>query len=131
MARGLLRRVEQGVSSGLNMKGRTRKKSPKKRWIDPGQLGLFDAIETRAGAGSDSAKAPKAMRSRAALVERPAVLTPREAAHYLNVSASTLKNWRAKNFGPAWRKRGARLIAYFPADLDAFLRENANPRTQR
>lgn len=113
------------------MKGRTRKKSPKKCWSDPGQLGLFDAIETRARARASSAKTPKAMRLKAALVERPTVLTPREAARYINVSESTLKNWRAKKIGPAWRKRGARLIAYFPADLDAFLRENVHARMPR
>lgn len=108
------------------MKGRTRRKSPKKRWSDPGQLGLFDAIEAhssvRQGSGAASTKTSKAKRSRAAPVEHPVVLTPREAAGYLNVSESTLKNWRAKNIGLAWRKRGARLIAYFPADLDLFLR---------
>ncbi|HCK84782.1 MAG TPA: hypothetical protein DHW63_09785 [Hyphomonadaceae bacterium] len=117
------------------MAGRTRKKSPKKRWTDPGQLGLFDAAETRpsarAAARTASTKAPKAKRSRATQVDRAIVLTPREAALYLNVSGSTLKNWRAKNIGPAWRKRGARLIAYFPADLDAFLRENASSHTPR
>ncbi len=117
------------------MAGRARKKSPRKRWSDPGQLGLFDAAEqrppARAAARAASTKAPKGKRSRAAPVERPAVLTPREAALYLNVSESTLKNWRAKDIGPAWRNRGARLIAYFPADLDLFLREKATARTPR
>lgn len=113
------------------MKGRTRKKSPKRRWSDPGQLGLFDAVKTRARARAGAATTPKAMRLKSADAERPAVLTPREAARYLNVSASTLKHWRAKKIGPVWRKRGARLIAYFPADLDAFLRENANAVTPR
>jgi excisionase family DNA binding protein len=53
------------------------------------------------------------------------VLTPREAAAYLKVAVSTLKSWRAKKLGPAWRRRGARLVCYFPADLDAFLRRGA------
>ena len=114
------------------MAERARKKSPKKRWTDPGQLGLFDAAEAQrpkprpATQKSSSAKRPKAP-----LVDRPIVLSPREAARYLGISVSTLKNWRAKNIGPAWRKRGARLIAYFPDDLDAFLRENAGARSPR
>lgn len=59
----------------------------------------------------------------------PAVLSPREAAAYLNVSASTLKAWRRQDIGPAWRRRGARLISYFLADLDVLLQASArNPQ---
>ncbi|NJO35895.1 MAG: helix-turn-helix domain-containing protein [Rhodospirillales bacterium] len=57
--------------------------------------------------------------------ERPVVFSPREAAQYLGVSVSTLKLWRAQKIGPRWSKRGARLIAYRPADLEQFLDDNS------
>jgi hypothetical protein len=106
------------------MAGRGRKKPAKRRWSDPSQLALFDANDgDRAGAGPSKAKqsTPKPRSQRKLATEGAVVLNPREAAIYLNVSISTLKSWRAKKIGPAWRKRGARLISYFPADLDAFL----------
>jgi DNA-binding transcriptional regulator YiaG len=56
------------------------------------------------------------------------VLGPSEAAQYLGVSVSTLKNWRAKNIGPKWTLRGARLVAYRPADLEKFLDDNSAKR---
>ncbi len=94
---------------------------------DPGQLNLFEAPERRARALAKPA-APLRVRSKrvtAAAIEPPGILTPREAATYLNVAVSTLKSWRAKNFGPTWRRRGARLVFYFQADLDAFLQRGA------
>jgi DNA-binding transcriptional regulator YiaG len=56
------------------------------------------------------------------------VLNPYEAAQYLGVSVSTLKNWRAKSIGPKWTMRGARLVAYRPADLEKFLDDNSAKR---
>ena len=117
------------------MARRGQKKSPKKRWTDPGQLGLFDTAEKRdaqrATPRPATQKSSNAKGSKTTLVDRPVVLSPREAARYLGISESTLKNWRVKKIGPAWRKRGARLIAYFPADLDGFLRANDKIRTPR
>lgn len=101
----------------------------RRRRGDPGQLTLFEAPEHRAGptpAAQLRVKATK--RVLAPRVERPVVLSPRDAAAYLNVAVSTLKSWRAKNIGPAWRRRGARLICYFPADLDAFLERGVRER---
>lgn len=49
------------------------------------------------------------------------MLTPAEAALYLNIKPATLKSWRAKGIGPAYVKRAARLIGYTPAALDAYL----------
>jgi hypothetical protein len=98
------------------------------RRSDPGQLSLFETREQRAPpAKAAAASCPKPKRATALLIERP-VLSPREAAAYLNVAVSTLKSWRAKQIGPAWSRRGARLICYFPADLDAFLRRGAQRR---
>lgn len=41
---------------------------------------------------------------------RPAVLTPAEAAVYLNIKPATLKSWRAKGVGPAFVKRAAQSV---------------------
>jgi hypothetical protein len=38
------------------------------------------------------------------------------------VRPATLKSWRAKGIGPAFVKRGARLIGYLPEALTAFLK---------
>jgi predicted DNA-binding transcriptional regulator AlpA len=92
---------------------------------------LFDAIETRPAPGAMSAKPGAAGKPKPAakpIVERPIVLSPREAAQYLGVSVSTLKNWRAKKSGPRWTHCGARLVAYRPADLEKFLDENSAKR---
>lgn len=110
---------------------RTRKKSPKPGLALPGQLGLFDTIEAPQKRAPAAAKPMK--RARRAVAppaastkpERPVVCSPREAAQYLGVSVSTLKLWRAQKIGPRWTKRGARLIAYRPADLEQFLDDNS------
>lgn len=114
------------------MARRTRKKSPKKGWSDPGQLGLFDATETPLkerlpAAAKPTKRARRAAASPAASTkpERPVVFSPREAAQYLGVSVSTLKLWRAQKIGPKWTKRGARLVGYRPADLEHFLDDNS------
>jgi DNA-binding transcriptional regulator YiaG len=94
-------------------------------------MGLFDAIENRPAPRTTSAKPVAARKSKPAakpIVERPIVLSPREAAQYLGVSVSTLKNWRAKKSGPCWTHRGARLVAYRPADLEKFLDDNSAKR---
>jgi len=113
-------------------------KSPKKRkarraakpLIDPRQMGLFDGLETAPAAPSRMrrVKAIKQKPARAEASSRPVVLSPSEAAQYLGVSVSTLKNWRAKNIGPRWTLRGARLVAYRPADLEKYLDDNSAKR---
>ncbi len=114
------------------MARRASKKSPKTGSALPGQLGLFDAIEAPQKARAPAAakpmkRAPRAVAPPASSSksERPVVLNPREAAQYLGVSVSTLKLWRAQKIGPKWTKRGARLIAYRPADLEQFLDDNS------
>jgi hypothetical protein len=69
----------------------------------------------------------RARQSRKSAEIAPAVLSAKQAAIYLNLSVATLKAWRASNFGPRWRRRGARLIAYKVEDLDAFLARVALP----
>ena len=117
------------------MARRTSKKSPNKRGSDPGQLGLFDMVETPAPAReatpTTQPRRPQTRRAKPAPTsapERPIVLSPREAAQYLGVSVSTLKTWRAKKIGPKWTMRGARLIAYRPADLERFLDDSSAGR---
>lgn len=113
-------------------------KSPQKRSakriakavIDPRQMGLFDTLEAThaAPARMQRAKAAKQRPETVLAAPRPVVLSAREAAHYLGVSVSTLKNWRAKKLGPKWTMRGARLIAYGPADLEHFLEQHNTKR---
>jgi predicted DNA-binding transcriptional regulator AlpA len=98
-------------------------------------LGLFDAADTRAparhAAPAKQPKPPQTGRAKPAsspAPERAVVLNPREAAQYLGVSVSTLKAWRAKKVGPKWSMRGARLVAYRPADLERFLDESSAER---
>jgi hypothetical protein len=117
------------------MARRVRNKSPQKRLNDPGQLGLFDAIQQppnqRPAAPATRPKHSRGDRPPPApstMPERAVVLSPREAAQYLGVSVSTLKLWRAKKIGPKWTMRGARLIAYRPADLERYLDENSANR---
>ena len=106
------------------MASRKRGSRARKRGGDPGQLNLFDAPGENAPARVKSA-APlrvKTKRLTAAAKEQSVILSPGEAAAYLRVAISTLKSWRAKKIGPKWTRRGARLVCYFPEDLDAFLR---------
>ncbi len=97
---------------------------------DPRQLGLFDALEAvpAAAARKLRVKAPKAKTPRSEALARPVVLSPCDAAQYLGVSVSTLKNWRARKIGPKWIMRGARLVAYRPADLEKFLDDSSAKR---
>jgi len=87
---------------------------------DPRQMSIFELLDP----GSKAPPAVKPKRPKRApptAAMRPAVLTPAEAAIYLNIKPATLKSWRAKGVGPAFVKRAARLIGYTPAALDAYL----------
>lgn len=112
------------------MVSRKRGSPSRRRRSDPGQLSLFEAPDQRAPSRSKPARKVREKQTRvtAVAIEPPNILTPREAAAYLNVAVSTLKSWRAKNIGPAWTRRGARLICYLLADLDAFLARGARGR---
>lgn len=117
------------------MAKRARTKSPGKRARpespDPRQLGLFDAAEAPNAQPSQRVKRARTARTKriaSTLVERPVVLSAKDAAQYLGVSVSTLKNWRAKKIGPKSVKRGARLVAYRPADLEKFLEDSSAKR---
>jgi excisionase family DNA binding protein len=62
-----------------------------------------------------------------------ALLTPDEAAAYLRLAPSTLKAWRARDFGPAWTPVGS-LVRYQRRELDRWLAENtkhASTKTKR
>jgi predicted DNA-binding transcriptional regulator AlpA len=108
---------------------RNRKRAAKPA-ADPRQMGLFDALDAApaAPARPPRARAAKAKPQRSGALERAVVLSAREAAQYLGVSVGTLKNWRAKNIGPRWVMRGARLVAYRPAELEKFLDDNSARR---
>jgi hypothetical protein len=102
-------------------------KSKRSRSRAPVQLSLFDLLATLSMSvdlPTEAAKPPAKARTRRATkpaVDKPAVLTPAEAATYLNIKPATLKSWRAKGVGPAFVKRAARLIGYTPAALEAYL----------
>lgn len=49
------------------------------------------------------------------------LLSEKEAAAALALSASTLRNWRCKNQGPKAVRVGTRSIRYRRADLEAFI----------
>ena len=84
-------------------------------------MSIFDLLEPMP---TPAAKSKRARRKPAPAATRPAVLTPAEAAAYLNIKPATLKSWRAKGIGPAFVKRAARLIGYTPAALDAYLAQS-------
>lgn len=47
----------------------------------------------------------------------PALLTPKEAAAFLQVSEKLLEKWRMKGTGPKFRRLGHRTVRYLQADL--------------
>lgn len=47
----------------------------------------------------------------------PALLTPKEAAAFLQVSEKTLEKWRTKGIGPKFRRLGHRTVRYLQNDL--------------
>ena len=102
-------------------------KSKRGRRRAPVQLSLFDLLAAPNMSDDMTAKAakplakPRLRRPTKPAIDKPAVLTPAEAAVYLNIKPATLKSWRAKGIGPAYVKRAARLIGYTPAALDAYL----------
>ena len=54
------------------------------------------------------------------------LLDEREAAAYLTVAVTTLRNWRSlKGKGPRFVKVGARLVRYRRTDLAAFITGDA------
>ena len=106
---------------------RTVGKSKRGRACAPVQLSLFDLLaaphageDTPAAATKHSTK-PRPRRPTKPAIDKPAVLTPAEAAMYLNIKPATLKSWRAKGVGPAFVKRAARVIGYTPAAVEAYL----------
>lgn len=128
----------QQRKKAASMAKSARAKSPRKRnakrtakaVVNPRQLGLFDALDTAPAVAARARRRTvmKTKHSGSEAAPRPVVLSPREAAQYLGVSVSTLKNWRAKKMGPKWAMRGARLVAYRPADLEKFLDDNSAKR---
>lgn len=54
-------------------------------------------------------------------LEAGSLLDERKAAAILDVSLSTLRNWRWKGEGPRFRKIGGRMVRYHRADLAAFV----------
>ena len=50
-----------------------------------------------------------------------AVLRPKAAAEYLQVSAETMRRWRGTNEGPKFIRLGERAIGYLIEDLNAWL----------
>lgn len=53
----------------------------------------------------------------------PEVMTPKEAAAFLDVTPETLFRWRKDANGPKYSQPNARFVRYLRADLIEFLRE--------
>lgn len=53
-------------------------------------------------------------------MDKNSLLTPEQAAEVLQVSTSTMRDWRSKKNGPKYRKLGKWLIRYSVADLEEF-----------
>lgn len=47
----------------------------------------------------------------------PALLTPIEAAAFLQLTVKTLEKWRGKGIGPKFRRMGHRTVRYSQDDL--------------
>jgi predicted DNA-binding transcriptional regulator AlpA len=47
----------------------------------------------------------------------PALLTPKDAAAFLQLSEKTLEKWRSKGTGPKFRRMGHRTVRYSQDDL--------------
>ena len=52
------------------------------------------------------------------------LLSPAQAAEFLNVSIKTLEKWRAQNNGLEFFKFGRNVIRYSPEHLNKFLQQN-------
>ncbi len=48
-------------------------------------------------------------------------LNTRQTAEEFGISAKTLQNWRAKGYGPPYRKTGYRTIHYRWAEVEGWL----------
>jgi len=101
----------------------------KRTTSDSRQLNLLEGVpmisspKSSRAAGVSQRKRQAPSQSNPDDTSAPRVLTASEAARYLNLSIATLKSWRAKKTGPAFVKRGARLIGYLPTDLEAYLKD--------
>ena len=60
-------------------------------------------------------------------MDQPKLLTPEQAASFLNVSQATLENYRRKAIGPKYHRLGHRTIRYLQSDLEAWLEKLASP----
>lgn len=52
------------------------------------------------------------------------LLSPKEAAEYLHMSADTLANWRSSGTGPKFNQP-AKKVYYFKDDLDEWIKGGA------
>lgn len=48
-------------------------------------------------------------------------MTTRELADYLGKEPATIRQWRYKDLGPAWTRKGYRTVWYHAADVQAWL----------
>ena len=55
-----------------------------------------------------------------------ALLTPDEAANFLNIKVRTLEKWRQKHTGPAYHRLGVRCIRYSQNALQEWLQSLSN-----
>jgi predicted DNA-binding transcriptional regulator AlpA len=85
--------------------------SPKSPQTDPHRTGAMIANVVKARA-TETPLTPNSLST---------LLTEKETAARLGLSASTLRNWRSKGQGPPFIRLSARAIRYSRADVDNFL----------
>lgn len=61
------------------------------------------------------------VRSLVVRANAPEVMTPGEAAAFLEVTTETLYRWRKDNWGPPYSQVNPRIVRYLRSDLVAFL----------
>ncbi|MFT3673558.1 helix-turn-helix transcriptional regulator [Aestuariivirga sp.] len=60
----------------------------------------------------------------------PSLLNEHQAAEVLNLTVSSLRNWRLRGDGPTFIKAG-RLVRYRPSDLDDWVNRRAFASTSQ
>ena len=62
-------------------------------------------------------------------MDQPKIMTDKEAAKFLGIGLSTLRNWRCQCKGPVYLRMG-RAIRYCLADLEKFIESSRIMRRQ-
>lgn len=98
-------------------------------WDTPWVVGGKTPLSQKEGLGDAPPHALTAhnpINKRRTTMSDTALLTPEEAARFLNIKARTLEKWRQKGTGPAYHRLGARCVRYAKSALQAWLQGLSN-----